>query len=86
MMESFDVKPLFTNVTLETTIDIILEKISEWDEINTFISQTEMKRYVLKSVHFIYNNIIYQLTDRVAMVSPLGPVLAGIFITKLEIQ
>ena len=42
MMESFDVKPLFTNVTLKTTIDIILEKISEWDEINAFISQKEM--------------------------------------------
>ena len=42
MMVSFDVKLLFTYAPLQTTIDINLEKISEWDEINTFISQTEM--------------------------------------------
>ena len=42
MMVSFDVKPLFTNTTPQPTIDTNLEKTSEWDEINTFISQTEI--------------------------------------------
>ena len=37
-----------------------------------------------KNVHFTYNNKIYQQNDRIAMGSPLGPVLSGIFMVKLE--
>ena len=34
----------------------------------------------LKNVHFSYNSDIYRQTGGVAMVSPLGPVLADISI------
>ena len=37
-----------------------------------------------KNVHFSYNGDIYTQADSVAMGSPLGPVLAGIFIVELE--
>ena len=37
-----------------------------------------------KNVHFSFNNDIYTQTDGVAMGSPLGPVLAGIFMVELE--
>ena len=37
-----------------------------------------------KNVHFSYNGDIYTQTDGVAMGSPLGPVLAGIFMAELE--
>ena len=37
-----------------------------------------------KNLHFSYNGIIYQQYDGVAMCSPLGPVLAGIFMVHLE--
>lgn len=36
------------------------------------------------NVHFTYDNDIYQQKDGVAMGSPLGPVLAGIFMVHLE--
>ena len=37
-----------------------------------------------KNVHFSYNDEIYKQTDGVAMGSPLGPVIAGIFMVELE--
>ena len=37
-----------------------------------------------KNVHFTFNGEIYSQQDGVAMGSPLGPVLAGIFMVELE--
>ena len=37
-----------------------------------------------KEVHFAYSNTIYQQNDGLAMGSPLGSVLAGIFMVELE--
>ena len=37
-----------------------------------------------KNVHFCFGGDIYQQNDGVAMGSPLGPVLAGIFMVELE--
>ena len=84
---SFDVKSLFTNVPLDFTIDLILKRIYKDNEIQTNIKKKEMKQLPLlctKNVHFSYNGIIYQQCDGVAMGSPLGPVLAGIFMVHLE--
>ena len=37
-----------------------------------------------QNVHFSYNGDIYTQADGVAMGSPLGPVLAGLFMVELE--
>ena len=37
-----------------------------------------------KNVHFTFRDVVYLQTDGVAMGSPLGPVLAGIFMVNLE--
>ena len=37
-----------------------------------------------KNVHFTLNNEIYVQNDGVAMESPLGPILANVFIVELE--
>ena len=42
-MVSFDVNSLFTNVPLEKTIAITLERIYDLKEINTQIARLEMK-------------------------------------------
>ena len=86
-MISFDVTSLFTMVPLDYTIDLALKRIYDNKEIKTTISRTDMKNLLLlctKNVHFTYNNDIYQQKDGVAMGSPLGPVLAGIFMVHLE--
>ena len=86
-MVSFDVKSLFTNVPLEYTIGLVLERIYNKGELVTNITRSEMKEMLLlctKNVHFSYNHDIYIQRDGVAMGSPLGPVLAGIFMMNLE--
>ena len=86
-MVSFDVELLFTNIPLEYTIGLLLERIYNKGELVTNITRSEMKEMLLlctKNVHFSYNHDIYIQRDGVAMGSPLGPVLAGIFMMNLE--
>ena len=84
---SFDVTSLFTNVPLDHTISIILKRIYDQREPETKISRKEMKDLLLlchKNVHFSYDNKLYSQKDGVAMGSPLGPVIVGIFMVDLE--
>ena len=86
-MVSFNVKSLFTNVPLEYSIDLVLKRIYDNGELSTDITRSEMKEMLklcTKNVHFTFNGDIYLRTDGVAMVSFLGPVLAGIFMVHLE--
>ena len=80
-MVSFDVKSLFTNVPLETTIHIILRRIYTNNELTTSLTKKEMKERLLlciKNVHFTFNAQNYIQVDGVAMGSPLAPLLADI--------
>ena len=86
-MVIFDIKSLFTNMPLEKTIDITLERIYDRKEINTQITLAEMRELLklcTKNVHYTFDNQVYQQNNEVAMESPLGPVLAGIFMVELE--
>ena len=88
-MVSFDVVGLFTNVPLDHTIKIILKRIYDDNEIKTDIPRTEMKLLLemcTKNVHFTFNDQLYTQIDGVAMGSPLGPVIAGIFMVELETE
>ena len=61
-MVSLDIKSLFTNVPLEATFDISLEKLYERNAINTLVSKTDMKQFLTlctKDMHFTYDDIIY---------------------------
>ena len=86
-MVCFDVTSLFTNVPLEKTIKITLEKIYDRKEIINEITNPEMKELLTlctKNVYFTFDNQVYKQNDGVAMRSPLGPVLAGTFMVELE--
>ena len=86
-MVLFDVKSLFTNVPLNRTIDIILKRIYEKDEIGSSITKNEIKKMLIlctKNVHFTFESRTYVQADGIAMGSLLGPVLADIFIFELE--
>ena len=84
---SFDVKSLFTYVPLDFTINVILRRIYNENEIHTNIKRSEMKELLLlctKNIHFTFNNDIYQQCHGVAVGSPMGTVIAGIFMVELE--
>ena len=44
----------------------------------------EMLLLCAKDVHFLFEDEIYQETDGVAVGSPFGPILPGIFVVELE--
>ena len=84
-MVSLDVVSLFINVPLDETIDTIIKRIYD-KEINTDIPKKEMSKLLYlctKNAHLTLNKTYLQLNG-VSMGSPLGPVLANIFMVELE--
>ena len=78
---SYDVTTLFTNITLQETIDIAINLIFNHN-LNLNITRKELKKLFLfatSQTHFIFNSKFYNQIDGVAMGSPLAPVLANIF-------
>ena len=78
---------MFTSITLNKTIEITLERAYDRKEVSTDIPKTITKEMLLlctKDVHFFFEDEIYQQTVGVAMVSPLGPIIGGIFMVEIE--
>ena len=84
-MVSFDVTSLFTNIPLHETIDIAVDLL--FDNHNIKMTKVQMKKlfmFATAQTHFLYNGEYYDQIDGVAMGSPLGPVLANIFMGHHE--
>ena len=86
-MVSFDVESLLTNVPLDYTINLILERIYQDKELDILIPEHDLKRLLelcTKDNIFLFNGLLYQQIDGVAMGSPLGPLLANVFMSHVE--
>lgn len=86
-MVSFDVKSLFTNVPLQKTIDVILDRVYNQQRIQTNMKKRTLKKLIQDTCNktaFTANGVIYEQTDGVSMGASLGPVLANIIMTELE--
>ena len=82
-----DVKSLFTNVPSEEMIEICVDTLYHSDIQPPDIEETLLKKLLLKvmrDVEFSFKNRMYRQIDGVAMGSPLGPVLANIFLGYCE--
>ena len=69
------------------TVNVALDRIYHQKEIDISISKIDMRNLLLlgiKNAHFCFGGDLYQQNDGVAMGSPSGPVLAGIFMVELE--
>ena len=78
---SYDVTSLFTNIPLQETIYIATNLIFNHNP-NLNITRKELKKLFLfatSKTHFIFNSKFYNQIDGASMLSPLGPVLANIF-------
>jgi len=86
-MASLDIESLFTNIPLEEVIDICCNQL--------FLNKTSInglnKRDLNKLLRlatqeniFMFNGNYYKQKDGVAMGSPLGPILANIFLCYHE--
>ena len=77
----------FTNVPLDYTLNIILKWIEVQRELETKILIKEMKYVLLictKNVLFSLDNKLYTQKDDIAMESPVGSVITGIYIVDFE--
>ena len=84
---SFDVESLFTNVPLQRTLKIIIDRIYNKKLVKTKLKKSTLRKLIrdtcTKTV-FSCNNKLYEQTDGVSMGGSLGPVLANIIMTEFE--
>ena len=84
---SIDVESLFTNVPLTRTVNIILDRIYNENQINTTLKKRTLKKLILdccSKTTFSFNNQLFEQTDGFSMGCSLGPVLANIILTEFE--
>ena len=87
IFSSFDVESLFTNVPLQRTININLDRVYNDKLIVTQLKKRTLKKLIKETCSktvFSANNKLYQQIDGVSMCSSLGPLLANIIITEME--
>ena len=91
ILVSYDVSSLFTNVLVDETIDILVEKAFKDDwfnkEYDLNITKTdiiELLEIATKNRHFQFEGNLYEQVDGVAMGSPLGPLMANAFMCNVE--
>ena len=78
---SYDVCSLFTSIPLSETIEIAVELIFQ-NKANSKISKNELQqlfKFATSGTHFLFKGNFYDQIDGVSMGSPLGPVLANLF-------
>ena len=86
---SYDVVSLFTNIPLQESIDIILNKIYKGKKAKELVNGVKRLtlaralKWALMDNTFICNGQLYKQIDGVAMGSPLAPALADIFMNHL---
>ena len=91
ILVSYDVTALFTNVPLSETIDILVDKAFTNDWFNQTYDLnlekeelTQLLEVATTNQLFQFDGQLYEQTDGVAMGSPLGPLMANVFMCHLE--
>ena len=88
VMVSYDVRSLFTNVPLQRTIDICMDRMYRSETITPpTIPEDVLRKLISLCVcnnTFVFDGKVYEQIDGVAMGSSLGPVLANIWMAHLE--
>ena len=88
---SYDVSSLFTNVPLDETIGILVNRAFTNNWFNTThnlaLTRTDLVNLLsvaAKGQLFQFDRALYEQTDGLAMGSPLGPLVANVFMSSIE--
>ena len=91
VLVSYDVIALFTNVPLNETINILVDKAFANDWFNQTYELSLQKEQLARLLEiattnqlFQFNGQLYEQVDGVAMGSPLGPLMVNVFMCHLE--
>jgi sugar-specific transcriptional regulator TrmB len=88
IMCSFDVESLYTNVPVEEAIDVTLDFIFKpTKSIDVPFDRDQLKTLLNLSIRdapFRFQNKIYKQIDGVAMGNPLAPIIADLWMQKIE--
>ena len=91
ILVSYDVTALFTNVPLSETINVLVDKAFTNDWFNETYDLNLEKEELAQLLEvattnqlFQFDGQVYEQTDGVAMGSPLGPLMANVFMCHLE--
>ena len=91
ILVSYDVTALFTNAPLNETINILVNKAFADDWFNETYELNLQNDQLVKLLEiattnqlFKFGGQLYEQTDGVAMGSPLGPLMANVFMCHLE--
>ena len=85
ILVSYDFTSLFTNVPVQETINILIDKAFTDNWFNSTYDQlTQLLRMASTDQLFQFDGQLYEQCERVAMESLLGPLLANVFMCHLE--
>ena len=80
-MAFFDIQLLFSNIPLDETIDICVNRVFQHKKIKRMLKRNvqQFLTLTLKYSYFAFNNMNYKQILGVIMDSPLGPTFANLF-------
>ena len=91
LLVSYDVSSLFTNAPVDETIRILVDKAFEREWFNTkyhlHLKRSELTTLLnlaVKNQLFQLDGQLYERVDGVGMGSPLGPLMANVFMCSIE--
>ena len=88
-MISFGIQSMFTNISLDETIDICTGMVFKKRKKVKGMFTRYFKQVLILCVKwlcFLFNHVYYKQTDGLAMASPLGPTLADLFLVHHELK
>ena len=86
-MASFDIESLFTNIPSQETIDLCVENLFQDRTYVDNLSKDSFLELLTRTMSeslILFDQEFYKQHDGAAMVSPLGPTLASVFLCYHE--
>ena len=86
---SYDVTALFTSVPVPSALEIIKSKLEQDSDLQGRTKMTvdniiELLEFCLKNTYFLFQDVFYEQTKGAAMGSPVGPIVANIYMEAFE--